>query len=156
MLKKFTSIFALGAVLFLAGVCDAKMYKWVDQNGVLHISTSPPPVEFSGENSNSGGSSEITRTSQSPSEIYDTVTNVVVPGRRGCGLTTRMMRGLDNNNVPYLFLNVDSDKGDAFLNQKMEETGNKRNSYMLPVIYMNGELMYSPEVVTVVMKYENN
>jgi hypothetical protein len=38
----------------------------------------------------------------------------------------------------------------------MEETGNARSRYMLPVIYMNGELMYSPEVVTVVMKYQSD
>jgi hypothetical protein len=35
----------------------------------------------------------------------------------------------------------------------MKETGNQRSNYLLPVIYMGGELMYSPEVVTVVMKY---
>jgi hypothetical protein len=32
--------------LLLNGVREAKMYKWVDQNGVLQISSSPP-VEFS-------------------------------------------------------------------------------------------------------------
>jgi len=35
----------------------------------------------------------------------------------------------------------------------MKETGNQRSSYLLPVIYMGGELMSSPEVVAVMMKY---
>ncbi len=65
-----------------------------------------------------------------------------------------MTRDLDINNVPYLFQNVDSSNGKNHLYQRMEETGNKRNSYMLPVIYMNGELIYSPEVATVVRKYK--
>lgn len=45
MSKKFIWIFAFGIGLLLAGVCDAKLYQWVDQDGVLHISSSPPPVE---------------------------------------------------------------------------------------------------------------
>jgi glutaredoxin len=156
MLKKFTLIFAFGVVLLLAGVCDAKIYKWIDQNGVLHISSSPPPVEFSDGNSNSAAFEEISVPSDNSTEINDTATGVIVFGRRSCGLTARMMRGLDNNNVPYLFQNVDSHDGKSHLNQRMEETGNARSRYMLPVIYMNGELMYSPQVVTVVVKYQSD
>jgi len=155
MLKKFIFIFAFGVVLLLAGVCDAKMYQWVDQNGVLHISSSPPPAQFSNDNSNSGGFEEIDVTSENSVKIDDTITRVIVFGRKSCGLTTRMMRGLNNNNVPYLFQNVDSHDGRSHLNQRMEETGNGRSRYMLPVIYMNGELLYSPQVVTVVTKYKN-
>jgi glutaredoxin len=122
----------------------------------LHISSSPPPAELSDDNSAKLGADETTVESDDPITIEDTVSRVIVFGRRSCGLTTRMMRGLDSNNVPYLFQNVDSQDGEAHLNQRMEQTGNRRNRYMLPVIYMNGELMYSPEVVTVVMKYQNN
>ena len=156
MQKKLILIFAFGVVLLITGVCDAKMYKWIDQNGVMHISSSPPPVESSDNKSNSTSFEEIDLTSENQTEINDSITNAIVFGRRSCGLTTRMMRGLDNNNVPYIFQNVDSHDGNALLNQRMEETGNKRSSYLLPVIYMNGELMYSPEVVSVVMKYQNN
>ena len=156
MLKKLTLIFAFGAVLLLAGVCDAKMYKWIDQNGVLHISNSPPPVDISDDNSNSSDFEEINLTSENPTENNDSITRAIVFGRRSCGLTTRMMRGLDNNHVPYRFRNVDSHDGKTLLYQKMEETGNQRTRYLLPVIYMDGELMYSPEVVTVVMKYQSN
>jgi hypothetical protein len=47
MRGKYILIIAFGIGLLLAGVCEAKMYQWVDQTGVLHISSSPPPVEFS-------------------------------------------------------------------------------------------------------------
>ena len=52
------------------------------------------------------------------------------------------------------FQNVDSPGGGAQLNQRMEQTGDKRSRYLLPVIYFDGELMYSPEVVAVVTEYK--
>lgn len=154
MQKKSVLILAFAVMLLLAGVCDAKMYKWVDKNGVLHLSSSPPPVEFSDDNRSSAGSGESKKNAAENTDLHDTVTNVIVFGRRSCGLTTRMMRGLDNNNVPYLFQNIDSKDGRTHLNQRMKETGNERSRYMLPVIYFDGELMYSPEVVAVVTEYK--
>ena len=154
MPKKLAFIFALGVVLLLAGVGEAKMYKWVDQNGVLHISSSPPPVEFSDEDSRSAESSESKKSQADYTDLHDTVTHVIVFGRRGCGLTQNMMSGLKNNRIPYVFQNIDSNQGRRHLNRRMKETGDSRSGYVLPVIYLKGELMYSPQVVTVVMKYK--
>ena len=65
------------------------------------------------------------------------------------------MAGLSKNRIPFVFQSIESKEGSAHLDRRMKETGNSRSSYMLPVIYYNGELMYSPPVVTVVMKYKN-
>jgi len=66
-----------------------------------------------------------------------------------------MMAGLSNNRIPFVFQSIDSKEGSAHLDRRMKETGNSRSSYMLPVVYFNGELMYSPQVATVVLKYKN-
>jgi hypothetical protein len=47
MRGKYILTIALGIGLLLVGVCEAKMYQRVDQTGVLHISSSPSPVEVS-------------------------------------------------------------------------------------------------------------
>jgi len=154
MPKNLAFIFALGVVLLVASVCEAKMYKWVDQNGVLHISSSPPPVEFSDDGSVSAESLESRKSQAENTDLQDTVTQVIVFGRRGCGLTQNMMNGLANNKIPYVFQNIDSNQGRKHLNQRMKETGDSRSSYLLPVIYLKGELMYSPQIITVVMKYK--
>jgi len=67
-----------------------------------------------------------------------------------------MMAGLSNNRIPFVFQSIDSHEGRAHLNRRMKETGNSRSSYVLPVVYFNGELMYSPQVFTVVTKYKND
>ena len=155
MRGKYILFFAFAIGLLLNGMCEAKMYNWIDQNGVFHISNSPPPVEFSDNDSGSAESMEIKENQAENKDLPDSVSNVIVFGRRGCGLTQNMMAGLSNNRIPYVFQNVDSTEGRTHLNQRMKETGNSRSSYMLPVIYYNGELMYSPPVVTVVMKCKN-
>jgi hypothetical protein len=156
MRSKYVLIFAFGIGLLLIGVCEAKMYKWVDQNGVLHISGSPPPVEFSDGDSSSAEFGEGGKNQSEDSDLHDSVTNVIVFGRRACGLTQNMMAGLSNNRIPYVFQSINSDEGRAHLNRRMKETGNFRSSYVLPVVYFKGELMYSPQVITVVMKYKND
>jgi glutaredoxin len=108
------------------------------------------------DKSNSPQAEENTDASQGAIKFDRTARHVTVFGRRSCGLTTRMMSGLKNNNIPYIFENVDSRDGKAHLYRRMEQTGKSRNRYMLPVIYMNEELMYSPQLITVVMKYQNN
>ena len=155
MRAKYILIAAFGMGLLLAGVCEAKLYKWVDQAGVLHISSSPPPVEFSDDQSSSTRSVESWKKPAENTGLHDSVTNVIVFGRRGCSLTRNMMAGLTNNRIPYVFQNIDSAEGRTHLNRRMKETGNARNSYVLPVVYFKGELMYSPQVATVVLKYKN-
>ena len=88
-------------------------------------------------------------------DLQDTVTRVVVFGRKGCGLTRNMMAGLSNNRIPFVFHSIDSKEGSAHLDRRMKETGNSRSSYVLPIIYFNCELMYSLQVITVVLKYKN-
>ena len=65
------------------------------------------------------------------------------------------MAGLSNNRIPFVFQSIDNKEGSAHLDRRMKETGNSRSSYVLPVVYFNGELMYSPQVTAVVLKYKN-
>lgn len=78
MLKKGVSSLALVIGLVVTGVCDAKMYEWVDQNGVLHLSNSPPPVSISEDNDNSAESDKSRGEPSNPSILYDTAKSAVI------------------------------------------------------------------------------
>ena len=108
MLKKDALILALVIGLAFTGVCDAKMYNWVDENGVLHLSDSPPPESISEGNSNSVQSEKSRGKRSNPTVLRDTIRNVIVYGRKGCGLTQHMMSGLKRRRVSYVFQSIDN------------------------------------------------
>ena len=45
MTKKLTFVLLVIALFFFVNLAVADMYKWVDQNGVIHFSDTPPSTE---------------------------------------------------------------------------------------------------------------
>jgi len=67
-------VFVLAAMLFATAVQAAKMYKWVDENGVTHFSTRQPPRQNTDKSQLQGGAvmkqeSESTTGSESTTAI---------------------------------------------------------------------------------------
>ena len=66
----YRSIVILLAAVLTAGVAEAaKTYKWVDENGVTHFSTRPPPRENADETKLQGGTLTQPRASTQSREL---------------------------------------------------------------------------------------
>ena len=66
MMKKHNLIFAaVCAVIFLTGATFAEIYKWVDENGIIHLSDSPPQEVVS------TGKTEIIPTETSDPQVIE-------------------------------------------------------------------------------------
>ncbi len=74
-------VFLLAAALFATAVQAAKMYKWVDDNGVTHFSTRQPPRENTDKTQLQGGNVIMQESENNPSV---TRTDLMNPGWEGC------------------------------------------------------------------------
>ena len=80
-----TLVFVLAAMLFTTAAQAAKMYKWVDDNGVTHYSTRQPPRENSDKTQLQGGSVTQPRSgTQSQSMPRIERTDLTNAGWQGC------------------------------------------------------------------------
>lgn len=125
MLKKEVFIIALCITLATIAVSHAKIYEWVDENGLLHMANTPPPQ----------------------------MKRVTLYGRDSCGYTYQMKRQLNQHEIPFIFKSVDNRQNSMFLHSLMKNLGQDRSSYPLPVIYVSGELLFRPSIETVVEKF---
>ena len=125
MIKQEALIIALCITLVSIGTSHAKVYEWVDENGVLHMTDTPPP--------------EMKR--------------VTVYGRDACGYTYQMKRQLDQHEIPFVFQSVDHGQNSKFLHSLMDNLGHDKSGYPLPVIFVNGELLFRPKIETVIKKF---
>ena len=74
-------VFLLAAALFATAVQAAKMYKWVDDNGVTHFSTRQPPRENADKTQLQGGNVMKQESEDNPSITRKDQMN---PGWEGC------------------------------------------------------------------------
>ncbi len=78
-------LLVLAAMLFTTAVQAAKMYEWVDDNGVTHFSTRQPPRQNTDKSQLQGGTvikQNFESTSESTTEI--TRTDLMNAGWEGC------------------------------------------------------------------------
>jgi glutaredoxin-related protein len=73
--------------------------------------------------------------------------NVIVYGRRTCGLTTRMMQQLDANHISYQFKNVDDRTVNIEMWSQLRSTGiATTNAIRLPVLSVKGKTMVNATI----------
>ncbi len=126
MLKKEVFILVLCMTLTMIGASHAKVYEWVDENGVLHMTDTPPPQ----------------------------MKRVTLYGRDACGYTYQMKSQLNQFEIPFIFQSVDDRQNSMYLHSLMDTLGHDKSGYPLPVIYVNGELLFRPDIETVINKFD--
>jgi hypothetical protein len=94
-----TLVFVLAAMLFTTAAQAAKMYKWVDGNGVTHFSTRQPPRESSDKSRLQGGNLSPPRTSMESQELARIKRkNLAHPGWQGCQSSLcQLVRRIDSD-----------------------------------------------------------
>lgn len=127
MPNKGVFIIVLCMALVMIGTSHAKVYEWVDENGVLHMTNTPPPH----------------------------LKRVTLYGRDSCGYTYQMKTQLNSYEIPFIFQSVDNRQTSTYLHSLMDSLGHNTASYPLPVIYVNGELLFRPDIEEVVQKFNH-
>jgi glutaredoxin len=99
---------ALMALMLVAAGASAQLYRWVDQNGKVHYSDTPPPASAKNvERKNLSGS--VIDTSQMPYEAQLAVRNFPVtlytspPCKEGCDAARAL---LNKRGIPFKEVNV--------------------------------------------------
>lgn len=80
---------------------------------------------------------------------------VIVYGRKTCGLCVQMMKNLDSANIQYTFKDIDDSKNLGKIDEKLKRAGIK-GSFRLPLMDINGIVKASPsfEEVEKILKNE--
>ncbi len=83
-MRRFT-VFILAALLAVSAAEAAKMYKWVDENGVTHFSSRQPPRENADKTQLQGGTTTQPRTSTGSGSLANIKRkDLANPGWQGC------------------------------------------------------------------------
>jgi hypothetical protein len=83
-MRRFT-VFILAALLAVSAAEAAKMYKWVDENGVTHFSSRQPPRENADKTQLQGGTTTQPRTSTETGNLANIKRkDLANPGWQGC------------------------------------------------------------------------
>ena len=77
---------------------------------------------------------------------------VVVYGRESCGYCQAMRKGLDERRVPYVWKIIDDEPGRTEVFTRMKQMDLDTQSFMLPVVDVNAELLVHPESPEVIAK----
>ena len=80
---------------------------------------------------------------------------VILYGRKTCGLCTRMMKNLDNDGIPYTFKNIDDRNNQSEIKDIREKAGIKEH-FRLPLMDINGIIKVSPSFEEVKKIYEES
>jgi len=83
-------VVSLAAILTLSTAQAAKMYKWVDERGVTHFSTRPPPAEDADQTTLKGGS--VLRKPKTDSDGLAKIDRVNLGGADWDGCDSRLCR----------------------------------------------------------------
>lgn len=76
---------------------------------------------------------------------------IFVYGRQQCGWTTKMMRELTQQNVPFIFRDIDDKSLRSELQQVLVQ-GGITGRYPLPLVYARGQVMLRPSMEQVKAK----
>ncbi len=95
-MQRFT-VFILATFLAVSAAEAAKMYKWVDENGVTHFSSRQPPRENADKTQLQGGTTTQPRTSIQSGNLADIKRkDLANPGWQGCASSLcRLVQQID-------------------------------------------------------------
>ena len=80
---------------------------------------------------------------------------IILYGRKTCGLCTRMTKNLDNAGIPYTFKNIDDRNNQSEIKDKRGKADIK-GSFRLPLMDINGIIKVSPSFEEVKKIYEES
>lgn len=79
---------------------------------------------------------------------------IILYGRKTCGLTIRMMKHLDEVQILYTFKDIDDSANRNEVREKLQKAG-IRGSYMLPLMDINGVVKACPSFEEVKRLYQD-
>jgi hypothetical protein len=86
---------------------------------------------------------------------YNEAINITLYGRSGCPLTSGLRGSLEQNRIPYTFINVDQDsKATGEMYQMIRSAyGNDLRQVVLPVVHIADQVLISPDIKKVTNLY---
>ena len=80
---------------------------------------------------------------------------VVVYGRDRCGLTQKCQKSLREEDLSFVYKNIDKEEVADEIHARMQEAGLDTRSYGLPVVDVNGRIFIRPTLKTILDAYDN-
>lgn len=80
---------------------------------------------------------------------------VVVYGRDRCGLTQKCQKSLREEDLSFVYENIDKKEVADELHARMQEAGLDTRSYGLPVVDVNGRIFIRPTLEKILDAYDN-
>jgi glutaredoxin len=141
----FVFLFVFVNLIAVSSVQAGELYRWVDKDGGVHVTDTPPDPSVCEDDVKSVRAPETT-VSQKP--------QIAVYGRDACSITRRMMSVLDRAGVSYTYEIIDNKAVAAALEKRMRASGIETKSYNLPVVDVDGRIFLRPDPVEVVNMYK--
>jgi glutaredoxin len=138
-------IFFFVSVVAFSEVQAQELYRWVDREGNVYYTETPPDPSLSRED---------VKSINAPEEAAAQKPQIAVYGRDACGLTRRMMSVLDRAGVPYTYGIIDNKEVARAIEKKMRGSGIDTKRYNLPVVDVGGRIYVRPDPSDVVNMYK--
>jgi|GEM_PF-2920625 len=155
--QKWQTIFCLLVLLLFVNLIatskaqPGELYRWVDKEGNVHVTETPPDPSLCKEEVKS-----ITAPEEAVSEKPQQP-EIAVYGRDACGLTRRMKSVLDREGVPYTYGIVDDNGVHNLVKKKLKASGiDTSQGYGLPVVDVGGRIFIRPNPTEVVNMYKHS
>lgn len=137
-IMKYLGLFVL--LVILSKLATAEIYKWVDENGKIHFSDTPPVnnnAEKIDEQKLSARTSSYTSVSVdtiTPSNITNPSNKLTIYTTSSCGYCSKAKKYFAENKIPYKEKNIETSKK---FNREFKQLGGKG----VPVILWKNKLM---------------
>jgi hypothetical protein len=138
-------LFVLVNLIAVSRVQSGELYHWVDKDGSVHVTDTPPDPSVSKDDVKSVRSPEVTVSPKPQITIY---------GRDTCGITRRMMSILSREGVPYTYEIIDNKAIARALEKRMRASGIDTKYYNLPVVDVDRRIFVRPDPAEVVNMYK--
>ncbi len=105
------SLFLL--LTLLAGAVHAKIYRWIDEDGRVHMSDKPPRTGTADEVKvivNVISSPKLPAKTTNPHKSVAANKKVIMYGAKWCGVCVRAKRYFNANNIPFTEYDIDKSK----------------------------------------------
>ena len=121
-------------LIYLCGMATAEVYKWVDNNGEVHITDSPPPdAKSSGEikvykdnpqdNQNAAPATETNREESSPSFERKKTSEVVLYTTSWCPYCRKARDYLRSRGIDFTEYDIEKDEEAAIRKKQLDGRG---------------------------------
>lgn len=138
-------LFVLVNLIAVSIVQAGELYHWVDKDGGVHLTDTPPDPSVSKDDVKSIRAPEVT-VSQKP--------QIAIYGRDACGFTRQMKSVLNRAGVPYAYEIIDNKAVAAAVEKRMRASGIETKSYNLPIVDVDGRIFVRPDPIEVVNMYK--